>query len=152
MSDASAQSLDQRVRGFVYAVTMRTGRPPSQAESAAGLAIPLAECRAAFQRLANAHALVLQGGSGDILMANPFSAVPTTFLVELESFNCYGNCIWDALGIAAMLHENARVSCSCGDCGEAMSLSVEAGRLQSGGGIVHFALPARRWWEDIVFN
>jgi hypothetical protein len=36
-------------------------------------------------------------------MANPFSAVPTPFLVRSGDRSWYGNCIWDALGIPAML-------------------------------------------------
>ena len=57
----------------------------------------------------------------------------------------------DALGIIAKLHGDGRVLASCGSSGERMELSVSEGIL-AGQGTVHFALPARRWWEDIVFN
>jgi len=79
------------------------------------------------------HALVLDAETREIRMANPFSAVPTPFRVTLPNFATYGNCIWDALGIAAMLHADARIDTSCADCGAA-------------------ALPPKVWWEDIVFT
>jgi hypothetical protein len=84
-------------------------------------------------------------------MAGPFSAVPTAFAVAVPSYSCYGNCIWDALGIAATLGCDARVDTSCADCGAAAALHVEAGALRADG-LMHFALPARRWWDDVVFT
>ena len=147
-----SQDFDRRIRQYIYEIAMSRGSPPALAETALSLAVPLSDVRAAFQRLAEAHMLVLQSESGEILMASPFSAVPTPFLVELDTFSCYGNCIWDAMGIPAMLKRDARIRTACPDCGSALSLSVVGGSLQSAAGIVHFALPARRWWEDIVFN
>ncbi len=85
-------------------------------------------------------------------MAEPFSAIPTPFAVYVNDRRYYGNCIWDALGIPAMLHADARIDCSCGCCGEAMRLEVSAGTLGPAGGVIHFALPANRWWEDIVYT
>ena len=94
--------------------------------------------------------LVLQP-TGEVLMANPFSAVPTPFVTEVGDRRWFGNCIWDALGILSTLRANGRVLTSCAGCGDAMALEVSDGMV-SGDGIIHFALPARRWWDDIVFN
>ena len=105
---------------------------------------------AALHRMHDAHILVLQP-RGEVLMANPFSAVPTPFVTEVGDRRWFGNCIWDALGILATLHANGRVVTSCAECGDAMVLEVSDG-VVSGDGIIHFALPARRWWDDIVFN
>lgn len=85
-------------------------------------------------------------------MAPPFSAVPTPFAVFAAERLYFGNCIWDALGIPAMLSCDARVETSCGCCGEAMSMTVADQSLQTSEGLVHFAIPARKWWEDIVFS
>lgn len=95
--------------------------------------------------------LVLQR-NGEILMANPFSAVPTPFLVSVGQQSWYGNCIWDAMGIAAMLHRNAFIETSCGCCGTAMTLETPDDCVDGDERIVHFAIPAVRWWDDIVFN
>lgn len=143
---------DRNVRRFVYDVTLRRGYPPTVAETATGLSAAQGDVRASFQRLAAGRVLVLQPGSGEILMANPFSAVPTPFLVELDDYSCYGNCIYDALGIPAMLHKDARIKTSCGDCGLAMEVRIVKGSLRAVEGIIHFAIPALHWWDDIVFN
>ncbi|MFH4280320.1 organomercurial lyase, partial [Acinetobacter baumannii] len=91
------------VRYHVYDYVMREGLPPTIAEASSALARSPDEVRASFQRLAEGHILVLQKESGEILMANPFSAVPTPFLVKVGDQFYYGNCIWDAMGIPAML-------------------------------------------------
>ena len=150
--DQTSQALYRLVRKYVYDRALHSGRLPSLAETSTALAVPLADVQAAFQRLAEGRVFVLQPENGEILMANPFSAVPTPFLVELEAFTCFGNCIWDALGIAAMLAQDARIKTACGDCGTALELLIVDGQVQGDAGIIHFALPARRWWEDIVFN
>lgn len=146
-----------KVRLRIYEKFIASGRCPSKSELAADFARPLPEINIALQELAAAHMLVLQPDSGEVLMASPLSAVPTAFAVEttrqLPSRNFYGNCIWDALGVLAMLHSDGRVLTSCGCCGESITVTVRDGQVTSEpGGIVHFALPARQWWDDIVFT
>ena len=131
---------------------MKEGLPPTMAETASALSTPSDNVSASFQRLADGHILVLQRGSGEVLMANPFSAVPTPFLVRVGDLSWYGNCIWDAMGIPAMLKQDATIEASCGCCGTAMRLAVTNGSLEEAPGIVHFAIPAAHWWDDIVFN
>jgi len=142
---------DQRVRAQVYEMTMQRGLPPKVEEVARAMSITGDEVKAAFERLAAAHVLVLQPATNEILMANPFSAVPTPFRVEAGDVSAYGNCIWDALGIPAMLKRDARIITSCADCGTAAEISVEA-NVVKGQGLLHFAVPAREWWNDIVFT
>jgi hypothetical protein len=140
--------MDDQVRWHVYDVTMREGAPPSRARLAGLLGAPVDD---ALQRLAAARMLVLQPETGEILMAGPFSAVPTPFRVTLPSFSCYGNCIWDALGIAATLQCDARIDTSCADCGAAAEVHVAGGAV-AGDGYMHFPLPPKVWWQDIVFT
>lgn len=152
LAKMTAEDFQQRVRHEVYDATMRCGRPPLIAEIARDFNASVEEVRAAFQALASGRVLVLQQATGEILMANPFSAVPTPFLVETDNYSCFGNCIWDALGIPAMLKKDARIKASCGECGTAMEVEVANGSVRGDDGVIHFAIPARRWWEDIVFN
>jgi len=64
-----------------------------------------------------------------------------------------GGCpAWDALGIPARLDQNARIDGACGCCNFEMTLRVEEGRLLAPKGIIHIAVPARHWYEDIVFT
>ncbi len=107
---------------------------------------------ASYSRLADAHTLVLQPESGEVLMANPFSAVPTAFSVISENGQWWANCIWDALGVLAMIATDGSVHTSCPDCGEALSLTTSRAHLIEASHVVHFAVPAARWWDDIVFT
>jgi len=146
------ESLDRRVRACVYDIALQRGYPPKMAETAEILNIPVENVYGAFERLASGRVLVLQPESGEILMANPFSAVPTPFVVETGLYSCYGNCIWDALGVVAMLQTDARIHTSCADCGSAAELSIVSGKVSGDLGVIHFAIPARLWWQDIVFT
>lgn len=145
------EHLDKQVRLQVYRHFLTMNRAPTRQDVASALALPLPDVEAAYQRLAAGKALVLQQ-NGEVLMAEPFSAVPTTFVVEIGSRTWWGNCIWDALGIPAMLKEDARVLTTCGCCNEAMTLEIQNGALMKGQGVVHFALPPKEWWKDVVFT
>jgi hypothetical protein len=85
-------------------------------------------------------------------MANPFSAVPTPFVVNAGSRSWYANCIWDAMGVAAMLGADVELDASCGCCGSAMTLNIPSHCRDEDERVAHFAIPAARWWDDIVFN
>jgi len=148
----NTEEFDLQVRKTVYDVAMQRGYPPTQAEAASYLQATIQEVSAAFQHLAAGRVLVLQPESGEILMANPFSAVPTPFLVQLDAYSCYGNCIWDALGVMAMLKKDGRIATSCPDCGTALEVRVANGSVQATQGLIHFAIPALHWWDDVVFT
>ncbi len=151
MADAPLLDLDLQVRALVYDRFMSTGRAPLVAEMEGALGVTNDEVRVSLASLAAVRHLVLQP-SGEVLMANPFSAVPTAYIVQTPLRTYWGNCVWDALGIPNMLGADATISTACPDCGEAMQLAVQGGRLAAAGGIVHFAVPARQWWEDIVHS
>ena len=142
--------FDKQVRHYIYEQFVKTGHAPTILDCAQTFSRPITEVHAVFQRLADGRALVLQS-SGEILMAEPFSAVPTAFSVEVGSQAWWGNCIWDALGILAMLQEDGRVVTACGCCNDAMHIEIRNGHLIDASGCVHMALPPKDWWKDVVF-
>jgi hypothetical protein len=142
---------DADVRRVVYDLAMQLGVPPLARDVAAALAVHVDEVRASFRRLATAHTLVLGSDGDEIVMAMPYSAVPTPFVVDAAGRRAYANCMWDALGIPAMLHADATISTSCADCGTAATITVAGDRVESEG-LVHFALPVRRWWDNVIFT
>lgn len=145
--------LDLRIRNHVYASFTRAGAAPAPAETATALGLAEEDVAAAYRRLHDAHALVLEPGSTAIRMLNPFSAVPTPHRVEAAGRSWFANCAWDALGIPAALHADGTVRSGCADCGEPLELDVRDGRLARGAELlVHFVVPARRWWDDIAFT
>ena len=105
-----------------------------------------------LRRLADGHVLVLAPGTPYIWMANPLSALPTPFRFEARDGAWFGNCIWDALGISAMLGVDGSVSSWCADCGAPLVITIQDGTLRPAEGVVHFAVPAARWWDDIGFT
>jgi hypothetical protein len=77
---------------------------------------------------------------------------PRPFRVEAGGTSWHGNCAWDAFGIPAALHVDGHVATACPDCGEAIEVDVAAGRRAPAELVFHVVVPARRWWDDIVFT
>lgn len=144
-------AFEDRVRVEIYREFVRTSRAPSAERLAEVMETPLSEIRGALDRLHAGKAIYLQPSNREILLAAPLCTVPTPFLVHAGDKSYFGTCIWDALGILAMLHRDGTVETSCGCCGEAMSVEIRDGAVH-GGGIIHFALPAKQWWANIVYT
>lgn len=146
------QTRDNEVRLAVYRSFVDLGRAPIAAEISEVVTLSPLEVEESFKRLHDAHVLVLAPGTPYIWMANPFSALPTPFSVRARDNTYWANCIWDALGIIAMLGSDGEVSCRCPDCAEPLTLKITNGTLSPVDHVVHFAVPAAQWWDDIGFN
>jgi hypothetical protein len=136
---------DLELRNATYARFVELGRAPDAGELG-----PPAEVIAGWRRLHRARALVLDGDA--IRMLNPFSAVPTPFVVEAAGRTWYGNCAWDAFGICAALHSDGRIETACADCGEHLVIEVHDGAPDDTTLLFHCLVPAAYWWEDIVYT
>jgi hypothetical protein len=148
---------DLALRNATYALFAELGRAPTAEEVAAragadGTGGDAVAVREAWRRLHDAHALVLEAGTGEIRMANPFSAVPTPHRVHAAGRWWYANCAWDAFGICAALGVDGRIESACPDCGEPLAIVVTDGRPDDETLVFHCLVPAARWWEDIVFT
>jgi len=148
----TAEDIDRRVRLQVDESFLADGRPPTIAETAELIDLPQQEVAASFDRLEAEHVLVFAPDTRNIWMANPLSAFPTPFWVETPSGGYWGTCIWDAFGVVAMLGGTGIVSTQCADCNTPLELSVADGTLAEQEGVAHFAVPARRWWDDIGYT
>jgi Alkylmercury lyase len=145
--------LDNRVRLHIYDRFLATGRPPTTAETAEALGIAADAAEQAYRRLEQGRAIVLAPGTTNVWMANPLSAVPTRFrVVSDDGRSWWGNCAWDGLGVLAMVGSDGMLDTSCPDCGEGLDLRVAGGELEPADAVIHFAVPARRWWENIGFT
>lgn len=143
---------DQDVRLCAYRLLLQRGVTPLAVEIADDLSRTEADIRVSLERLYKQKALALMPESREILMASPWSAVPTIYVTECGGRNWWANCAWDALAIPAAMKQPGRVSTSCACCGESMVAEVDGRRLVAGDGVVHIALPARIWWQDIFFT
>jgi hypothetical protein len=149
--EPSVEQFDARLRLFVYRHILRQQESPTIAQMVQGLASSTRKVRAALARLSESHAFMLQD-DGELWRAAPFSCIPTAFPVKVARRLWFGNCIWDALGIPAMLRRDVLIEASCGCCNYAMPIEVKAGKLRSEAGVIHIAVPARDWYKDVVFT
>jgi ribonuclease HI len=149
--DDPLSPLERRVRLFVYEHFVESARAPDLAAIAAAVGSREPQVAAALRALADRHALVLAPGTTTIWMAHPFSAVPTPYLVAARGRRYFANCAWDAAGILALAGDG-EARTACGDCcGRELALAVRDGDF-SGEGVVHFAVPPRRFWDNIAFT
>jgi hypothetical protein len=144
--------LETLLRHQIYSTSTDRGTPPTIAELCQSTGEPVDRVRESIARLAVGRIVVLQADSGEILMAPPFSVVPTPFLVETAHHTSYANCAWDAIGVPVMLRASARIVSSCGCCGTSLTFDVMPDRPPSARDLVHFAVPAARWWDDLVYT
>jgi hypothetical protein len=137
---------DLEIRRRTYADFAEFGRAPLSDELGDGFKV-----RAAWGRLHDEHALVLDQ-QGELLMANPFSAVPTAYRVLADGRWWYANCAWDAFGVCSALHADGRIATSCADCGAPLTVEVRNMRPDDETLLFHCLVPAAHWWDDIGFT
>jgi hypothetical protein len=141
---------DLSIRHFIYQYFVNETRPPSPAETAQAFGLTEEDARAAYQRLHDHHFFFLDPGTTTIRLANPFSAIPTDFTVRVNGKSYWANCAWDMLGIPAMQHQDASISARVEGSEERIEIMVKNGQLQTVPGVVHFLLPFRQWYDDLI--
>jgi hypothetical protein len=145
--------FDTAVKLNIYEIIAKTTKAPTSTEVARALNASVEAIEAAFSRLHKKRLLVPEPGNpSKIRMAPPFSGIETAFLVKVQDKLYYANCAWDALGISAALHEDAVVEASDGYNGEPINLEVKDGKPVPHECAIHFAVPAARWWDDIIYT
>lgn len=153
MNIETQDALLWTARSFVYRFLLEHEVPPSVEEAAAELEIGMEEAKVLYEQLHDRHLLFLEPEDRTaIRMAHPFSGVPTPFRVHANEHSYWANCAWDAFGIPAALHADARIEAVCSDTGEEVTLGVSGYQVVGHGEIVHIFLPFRRWYEDIVWT
>src|SRR5215213_6043846 len=125
------------VRLAVYQCILETGRVPLVAQVADRLSIAVEDVRTEFRRLQSIHAFALAPASDEILMAHPFSAAPTAYVVRSAGLAFWASCAWDALAIPAMLGLDASVDARCADCGDPILVTFSAGTLEAAAAVIH---------------
>jgi hypothetical protein len=151
---STGTDMDQRdidIRNRTYRLFIQLGRAPEPEDVASASGLTAGEIAKSWRRLHDAHALVLHPDGTEILMANPFSAVPTRHRVHAAWRWWYAPCAWDAFAICAALHTDGEIESSCADCGDAISINVRDQRPDDASLLFHCLVPAAHWWDDIGF-
>lgn len=141
------------MRVAIYRSFVETGRPPMPVDLAAGLGAPLSAIEDALRSLADQDVIALIPGTHFVWLAHPFSAAAAPFRVTSGDRRWDAICIWDALGILALVGSAGRVETSCPDCGEPLAVEVaDAAVTGPAGALAHYGVPAARWYEDVGYT
>ncbi len=169
---------DWRVRTAAYRHLIDSFNAPQPEDLAETLDLPRSEVEASLRRLDAGHQIVLAPGEARIWMLHPFSAMPTEYPVRVGDGVYWGNCAWDAFGIPAVLGTDGSTKTRCAESGAAIEFGVRDGGLWLGerngearspadgssggasavptveapGPVIHFAVPAAHWYDNIAFT
>ena len=140
---------DWALRRSIYSGLAANGAVPEHGELADLVGGP-ARLDQRLHRLHDAHQVVLDR-DGSIRMALPFSAIPTDHVVRSGDRHWFANCAWDSLAIPAALGVDAEIEARWLGGGDPVDLRIAGSQLMGEtDAFVHFGVPARRWWDDIV--
>ena len=110
------------------------GQPPTRAELGDD---------AALEALAAEHGVVLHP-SGEIWIAHPFSASPTSTWVQGKALGWWAPCIWCACGIVTLAGP-ATIHARAGGERDAIAIAPDDDAW-----MVHFPIPPRDAWDNVV--
>jgi DNA-binding transcriptional MocR family regulator len=145
--------FDTSVKLKIYDIIAKTAKMPTSEDVASALDTSVNEVQAAFERLHKNRLLVPEPGDPNrIRMAPPFSGIETPFKVHGDDKVYDANCAWDALGVPAALRRDAVIEASDAHTGESIRIEVRGGKPVAQECVIHFAVPAAKWWEDIIYT
>ncbi len=127
-------------------------RPPTVRELAERFACEESEARAGLRALAEYHGVVLHPATDEVHAAHPFSAAPTTFVVRAGASSWWGTCAWCSLGLAHLAGGNATIEARLGAIDAHVTIRLEDGVIRDTDLVVHFPIPMRRAWDDVMYT
>jgi hypothetical protein len=156
MATDSLPTFAQRVRLFVYEHFLEHAVPPLVEQLMTEFELTRAQTVAVLREVAESRGVAVVKGTSRILMAWPFSAIATPFVVRSGGKRYYANCSWDAIAFHAMLDQApVRIDSYCHHCARPIEIELEGGRatlVEPSTTIVYLALRPTQWWEDIILT
>jgi len=141
------------LRIFVYDSLIADGEMPPSAAIANHFAVSGTDALHALREMRIGKTVLPHPTTGQIWMAGPFSAAETQYVVRAANRRWFANCAWDMLGVATIVAEPVDIEARCTDCGDPIALHLAPQHETVGADLlVHFLLPARRWYDDIGFT
>ena len=136
----------------VYRHFARTGGAPGLAAMREELGAAEEAIKDGYRRLYGRRMLVPADDFTTIRMAPPFSGVPTQHRATVNGVDYFGNCAWDVFGVVSALGGTGDVLSRCEQTLEPLALHLTPDGPSSSTWLFHCAVPAARWWNDIVFT
>ena len=127
-------------------------RAPTVGEIASRFQCAEVDARNGLRGLAENHGVVLHPNSGEVWIAHPFSAAPTTCVVSAGGRKWWGNCAWCSLGVVHLAGGSATVETRVGAIDDPVTIRIEDGKLIDTDFIVHFPIPMRNAWDNVVYT
>ncbi|KAK4444183.1 Alkylmercury lyase-domain-containing protein, partial [Podospora aff. communis PSN243] len=140
------------LHAFIITTFLTLQRPPNASEIASHFNSTESDVGRALRILADYHGVVLHPNSDRIWIAHPFSATPTTCVVSAGTRQWWGNCVWCSLGVIHLAGGTATLETRLGGIGDAVAVRVENGELLDKKFVVHFPVPMRKAWENVVYT
>jgi hypothetical protein len=140
------------LRVFVYESLIGRAHVPMASDVASHFGVTRDEAIDAIRGANIGKTMLPDPRSGEIWMAGPFSARLTSYQVTAGGRRWWANCAWDMLGVAALVNAPVGISARCTDCGDVIAFQLAPDDDTVPRTVVHFLVPARRWYEDIGFT
>lgn len=128
------------------------GYAPETDELSRLLGVEADEIADGLRRLQDDHGIVLHPNSSRIWIIHPFSLAPTNFLVRSCDQEWWGNCAWCSLGVAALLDKDVTITTTLGANDKQVDVHIKDGKLLETELYVHFPIPMRNAWDNIVYT
>ena len=141
------------VRTFIYQHFAATAHAPGLADLQQHFGLEQEEAVDLLLALHEIHALFLDPGTTNIRIANPFSAVPTPFVAEVNGKRYWANCAWDSFGvIAALQAEEGTIHATCAQSSAPLALQIHQGEVVETAALIHVLVPFQQWYENMVYT
>lgn len=127
-------------------------RSPKISEVASHFHCDETTARKGLRALADYHGVVLHPNSDEIWVSHPFSSAPTNCVVRSGPKAWWGNCAWCSLGLAHLAGGTATIETRVGAMDEHVTIQIENGKLIDTDFVVHFPIPMRKAWENVIYT
>jgi len=141
------------LRRFIYETLIDDGRVLSSGEIATHFGVSPSDALQALREMKIGKTILPDPHTGELWMVGPFSAAETQYSIRAGNRRWFANCAWDMLGVANLVGEPVDIETQCTDCAGPIGLHLEPDDESVGADLlVHFLLPAQRWYNDIGFT
>jgi hypothetical protein len=152
MSPRDPETLNATLHYTLIRYILDHGHAPDRKDLGRMLDLPEPEVAAALDRLAEGHGVVLHPHQPEVWAIHPFALAPTNFWVRSGDRAWWGNCAWCSLGIAALVGQDVTISTTFGAEGRPVDLHLHQGQVLEPDLLVHFPVPMRRCWDNVVYS
>jgi hypothetical protein len=106
---------------------------------------------AGLRALQDYHGVVLHPTSSEVWVVHPFSTAPTSFWVQSPRGSWWANCAWCSAGVATLVGD-VTITTTLGAEARQVRVQVENGKLRDEGLLVHFPVPMRHVWDNVIYT